>query len=421
MVKRLAAITFIFICTAIGWFILAGSVMVRTDSADSQMRRAVSRLWGTEQTQMAPQIYERIPYERTVKQDDGTKQIVTEYRTAYHTLAGSDITADIALKHRKKGLLWYSTYGVDFSGLYSVRNPSNERKTFHFDFFLPQAESLYDNFQLHVNGQTIADVQVDGGKVHRKITLEPGQQVPVKVTYSSQGMENWYYDFGQNAVQVKDFNLTVNTDFADIDFPEEGISPTVKTPTDAGWKLQWNYKSLLTGVRIGLAMPQKLNPGPWVAKVTTAAPVSLFLFFFLLFIITVVTQTRIHPMNFFFIGTGFFSFHLLLAYLVDHLSVHAAFAVASLVSLFLVTSYMRLVVGLRKALLQVGLSQLVYLIFFSYTFFFKGYTGLAITILCIATLFIVMQATGKLDWEQAFRQNSDDPGNPGLTPEPEKT
>lgn len=409
MVKRLAAITFIFACTAVGWFILAGSVAFRTESSDARMRSAVSRLWGAEQTQMAPQIYEKIPYETTVKQEDGTEKIVTQYHNAHHTLTGSDITADISLKHRKKGLLWYPTYTVDFSGRYLVQNPSSQPKTLHFEFSLPQAESLYDNFRLFVNDQSVPDVRVDGGTIRHALSVAPGQSVPVNVTYTSQGMENWYYDFGRNAVQVRDFSLTVNTDFADIDFPEEGISPTVKTRTDAGWKLRWNYTSLLTGVRIGLAMPQKLNPGPWVSMVTTAAPVSLFLFFFLLFIITVVTQTRIHPMNFFFIGTGFFSFHLLLAYLVDHISVHMAFAVASLVSLFLVISYMRLVVGLRKALLQVGLAQLVYLIFFSYTFFFKGYTGLAITILCIATLFIVMQATGRLDWTQAFKQDTPAP------------
>jgi len=45
---------------------------------------------------------------------------------------------------------------------------------------------------------------------------------------------------------------------------------------------------------------------------------------------------------------------------------------------------------------------LIYLVFFSYTFFFEGYTGLAITILCICTLFVTMQFTGKVDWDKMF-------------------
>jgi inner membrane protein involved in colicin E2 resistance len=109
-------------------------------------------------------------------------------------------------------------------------------------------------------------------------------------------------------------------------------------------------------------------------------------------------------MNYFFIGAAFFSFHLLLAYLVDHTSIHAAFFISSAVSILLVVSYMRLVVGSRLAFLEIAISQFIYLVLFSYTFFFKGFTGLAITILCIVTLFVVMQFTGKVDWEAVFKK-----------------
>ena len=63
---------------------------------------------------------------------------------------------------------------------------------------------------------------------------------------------------------------------------------------------------------------------------------------------------------------------------------------------------MRLVVGARFALLETGLSQLIYLVLFSYTFFLEGYTGLAVTIGCIVTLFVAMQFTGRIDWEKQF-------------------
>src|SRR5262249_673003 len=146
------------------------------------------------------------------------------------------------------------------------------------------------------------------------------------------------------------------------------------------------------------------NPGPWVSRVTFFAPVSMFLFFFLLFMITTVKGVRVHPMNYFFIGAGFFSFHLLLAYLVDHISIELAFAICSVVSIFLVISYMRLVVSNRFAFVEVGLSQFVYLVLFSYTFFFEQFTGLIITVLCILTLFVIMQYTGRIDWDEVFRK-----------------
>jgi inner membrane protein involved in colicin E2 resistance len=65
---------------------------------------------------------------------------------------------------------------------------------------------------------------------------------------------------------------------------------------------------------------------------------------------------------------------------------------------------MRLVVSAKFALLEVGISQLVYLVLFSYTFFYEQYTGLAITIMCILTLFIMMQFTGRIDWSEVFKR-----------------
>jgi hypothetical protein len=72
------------------------------------------------------------------------------------------------------------------------------------------------------------------------------------------------------------------------------------------------------------------------------------------------------------------------------------------VSTVLVVSYARLVAGMRFAAVEAGLAQLIYLVLFSYAFFFKGFTGLAITIGSIVTLFVVMQMTGKIRWEDTF-------------------
>jgi inner membrane protein involved in colicin E2 resistance len=88
------------------------------------------------------------------------------------------------------------------------------------------------------------------------------------------------------------------------------------------------------------------------------------------------------------------------------MSVDWAFAISSVVSIFLVVSYMRLVVSSKFAFIEVGISQLIYLILFSYTFFFEQYTGLAITILCVLTLFVMMQFTGRIDWSDVFRKAS---------------
>jgi len=48
------------------------------------------------------------------------------------------------------------------------------------------------------------------------------------------------------------------------------------------------------------------------------------------------------------------------------------------------------------------LAQFIFLVLFSYAFFYKGFTGLAITIGSILTLFVVMQMTGRIQWKEQF-------------------
>jgi NADH:ubiquinone oxidoreductase subunit 6 (subunit J) len=45
-------------------------------------------------------------------------------------------------------------------------------------------------------------------------------------------------------------------------------------------------------------------------------------------------------------------------------------------------------------------------VLFSYAFFFKGFTGLAVTIGSIVTLFVVMQMTGRIKWAEKFQKVS---------------
>jgi inner membrane protein involved in colicin E2 resistance len=406
MIKRIISLVFIFICTTIAWMILGGITNFRTYNQDGKLKKEVGQLWGTVQHQQAPQLSQQIKREvkaETTKNGKTIEETVVMTDNYPVILGGSDIIVKIKLDQRKKGLLWYSVYRVVFFGDYKIKNSSSQTSDFIFEYAFPTTDGVYDNFIIKVGGKSIEDLRPTGGKIIETIPLNPGEEKTVSISYESQGMDEWWYNFGKDVSQTKNFSLTMETDFDKIDFPENSISPVEKSKTASGWKLSWRYSNLLSGIQIGMKMPQKLNPGPFVSKVTFFAPVSLFLFFFLMFIITAVKKINIHPMNFFFISCAFFSFHLLMAYLADIVDISLAFVISSAVSIFLVISYMRIVAGVRFALVETGISQFVYLVLFSYAFFLEGYTGLAITIACIITLFVVMQVTAKIDWEKQFR------------------
>jgi len=77
-------------------------------------------------------------------------------------------------------------------------------------------------------------------------------------------------------------------------FPDNSLSPTEKRQTANGWELEWNYQSLVSGFDIALKMPQKLQPGPLAGRISYFGPVSLFFFFFLVFILSALRGNDLH-------------------------------------------------------------------------------------------------------------------------------
>jgi len=404
MTKRIAAMVFIFACTSVAWFILGATIFQRTYATDSRLRDSVVSTWGAPQTQSAPTASYLRWAERTeqrVEKDQAVTRVVREQVAVPLPLDRSRVRVDIELEHRQKGLLWYSTYKVAFSGAYAFRNDSAGEQEVTFALSFPAERAVYDDLSIRADGVPVEPVHKKNA-VYASSRVPAGQVAMFDVAYRSQGLDSWHYAFGEGVAEVRDFELVMNTNFPDVDFPDNALSPINKQKTSKGWELAWRYKNLLSGYQIALTAPQKLQPGPLAGQISFFAPVSLFFFFFLLFIITTLKNIELHPMNYFFLACAFFSFHLLLAYLADHVSIHLAFAICSVVSIFLVVSYLRLVVGPRFAFLEAGLAQFVYLVLFSYTFFLEGYTGLSITIGSILTLFIVMQKTARVRWGEKF-------------------
>lgn len=383
--KRLFAIGVIFVLATGMWLALAGSVQIRTSGTTDRLGDAVGGLWGSAQTQNAPEF-------RSFGVG-GQNRLEIE---------GSDITADFKLSQRRKGLLWYATYVVDYKAAYKVSNPATRPVDVTMVFAFPDAAGTYDGFAVRVGG-TEVPVKYANGAAEATFKLAPTAAATVATGYRTNGMERWVYlPSPTGAGVVKDFNLTMNTDFADVDYPSDGVSPTSASATGSGKQLVWSYKSVVSGRPIGLIMPAPLNPGPLVARITAFAPVSLLFFFAALVLLTATSGVKLHPIHYGFLAAAFFAFDLLLAYLADQIDINIAFAIASVTSVALVVGYLWVVVGRNRALVEIAISQFVFLVLFSYSFFFPGITGLAITIGAVLTLAFFMAKTARVDWDEVF-------------------
>ncbi|MCC7072485.1 MAG: inner membrane CreD family protein [Deltaproteobacteria bacterium] len=415
---RLIAIGFIFFCTAIAWMVLGSTVTARSGEADGSLRAEVEQLWGGEHLQRAPvaamvthDVERAIPHYKDGKQVGTHNELVRRERERRPiALTQSEVRAALDLQHRRKGLLWFPTYGVGFEGHYRFVNDSAERGDAEIAFAFPSAQGVYDGFMFRVDGKEAPPVTDLSRGALLRVELAPGQHVDVDVAYRSRGIGTWSYWFGDGVSQVRDFSLTLATNVADIDFPNGSMSPS----TRAGNTLTWAFDNLVTGQHIAVELPSRLNPGPVAARISFFAPVSLLFFFTVMVIIGVVKNRSLHPMNYFFLAAAFFAFHLLLAYLVDVVDIFAAFGIAAVVSVGLLVSYLRIVMGQRAAWLQAAAAQLIFLVLFSCAFFVEGQTGLSVAVGATATLFVLMQLTARVKWSEVFSSDAPAPGTSGL-------
>jgi hypothetical protein len=415
-VRRLLAIAVIFFGSTTAWVALGSSVLVRTGEYDYALTREVALLWGGPHIQRAPVAEIARPRATTeaVLESDSrgnvTRTEVTKQTIDWSPAPLMSTRADVALdlEHRRKGLLWYDTYEVAFRGAYVFENPDDAERPVRVKFKFPAEFAIYDDFTLTIDGVPASRAGDLSKEVEVSATIAPRGRVTFEVGYRSRGLDDWKYAFAEAGVaDVRDFQLAMRTNFRAIDFPPGSVSPAERIEADGGWRLAWTFSNLVTGQVLGMDLPNRLNPGPLAARITFFAPVSLLFFLMVMVMLDVLSRSALHPMNYFFISAAFFAFHLLLAYLVDHVALHLAFALAALASVGLVISYLRVVAGMRQRLWQAGAAQAIYLVAFSYAFFFEGLTGLTVTVGAVLTLFVLMQMTAGVDWTAVFERRSE--------------
>lgn len=387
-VTRLFAILFIIAGTAVAWLVLGSALTLRTEKSGALLGRAVEGNWGVPMRQMHPEIFYISPTSANAR-----RAILPE---------SSDIKVDLDFDKKRKGLLWYRTYKVDFEADYIVKNPTPITQTIYIAFKFPAKEARYDRFSF-VLGEKKTDKAPREGSITDAVILKPGEELSVKLTYTATGLNDWVYSFGKKHPRVRNFNLAMTTDFTQIDIPVGSESPTSREELGSGLLLNWDYSDVIGASAVGMAMPAVTNPGPVAARITYFAPVSLLFFFSVIVILGAVRKVDLHPMNYFFLAAGCFAFQLLFSYLVDLIPTVLAFVIAAAVSLLLVNVYLARVADRKFAQISV-VAQFAYMVLFSASFFFEGLTGITITIGAVVTLGVLMSFTAKVDWSEVFEK-----------------
>src|SRR5262252_1897332 len=197
MIKRIAAITFIFLCTTVAWAILGATIFQRTYDSGTFSDSRVESTWGAPQSQSPPGAFfaEQVPKKETKTENGKSIETITqETVTTQLPLESSHINVDLNLEHRQKGLLWYSTYKVGFDGDYSFRNPSDKDRNVTFRLDFPTAQAIYDDLVFTVDGSA---VPLTNGKnsATGTVLVKAKSAALLRVGYQSQGLNDWRYNF----------------------------------------------------------------------------------------------------------------------------------------------------------------------------------------------------------------------------------
>jgi len=369
---RIKTILLVYFALAACWFYLAQTMEQRHQFIDQKLRHDVAGLWGSEQTVPGVKLGEK------------------------RAVESADVQVDLQLNHRKKGHYWYTTYTSLFEGVYLFDREGSKGETVTIP--LPSGGGMLSDFTLTLDGRVVEQYSQEEGRILLKLPSTGAREL--KVTHTSQGCDEWWYDFQDTNCLPRDLNLTITTDFTGFNFPDGSVSPTKTESVDGGYRLHWSYDKLFSGAAVGLELPDKQNPGPVMIDICRYGPLGLLLFFAALTLFSVESGLRTHPVHFILLGAAYFTFHLLLVYLGDVVKLGPALAIAAAVSITLSLAYGWKVFGPNFSLRRVLPALVLYLVLFSCAFLVEGFKGLPLIGILVVTLHLVMQLSAKVDWSE---------------------
>ncbi|MDM8536186.1 inner membrane CreD family protein, partial [Desulfobacterales bacterium HSG17] len=377
----------VFFIACAGWWILGTTTGFRSNEYYYKLGPQVENLWGSSLIQQAPAFAVEIP---------GSKQV------RWLMPSKNDIQVILTPDYRKKGLIWYSTYICSFNGKYTITGNESVTQKVRLYYNFPAKGATYDDFGIFLDDNPLGVSVNTSEGIGYIIELKPGESKTFRVKYKTRGLDLWVYKTDQNVGRVQNLNLTAKTGFRNVDYTRTSLSPMSAEQSVEGMVLTWQAKDLITNADMGIVIPEKINPGPLTSRITYFAPVCLLFFFVLIATINIMYKIDIHPMHYLFVAAGFFAFHLLLSYLAGLVHIHISFILSAIISLGLVTGYLRAALGKEFPWKAALAGQVFFLILFSYSFFLKGMTGLAVAIGSVVTLAVLMKVTAHVNWDEVF-------------------
>ena len=252
-------------------------------------RASAWSIWGRPHTQIELTINHshEVEVKEELPREDPTqpplyRTVMQRQQVPQNSIVGFTGDVKMRLSEREKGYALYSGYVVDVTLNYDIVNDSSIETDAAFTFPLTPGQTLFERFVITMDNHDLSsNLRFAQDMVSWTTKMKPHQRSNVVITYSSRGMDYFYYQIPVQR-EIKNFVLTLTIDRLPVsllNYPDGVITPTEIKPTDDGRGsiLTWELDRAITVAGMGVALIQPEQPGAQVLRVLVLSPYALTL------------------------------------------------------------------------------------------------------------------------------------------------
>ena len=384
--------------------VISLQVSNRTTFANTELYQDVMDRWGAPITQPAPSV-------RYVN----TGSVFTDLQKL--PLASQKISIDADMNYRKRGLVYFSGFNFNFCGEYSIVNDkgSDIDVVFVFPINLQKNKVLLSDLAFYINDKlTDIGLTETSDKLVWTGRLPDKKNLSFKILYKGRGLDQFNYQLDPS-MPVKNFTMTsnisggTNFDYAPGVIPATKITPRGKKRIT----LEWQYKSLESGVPVGLILPSEKTFSMLIATLTKRGLVTFVLFFIGFSILPLYFKKSLRFYESYLIAACYGFFYVLLAYLAAFLNFYAAYFMSLIIIALLLYLYTIRILSLKAGIFTLALTS-SFLFIPTMAVILQGYTGLIYTLEILLGLAVIMWSTTQKPFKDLFEESFGTPNKGAL-------
>lgn len=374
--------------------------------------------WGQQQTIIGPVL--SIPYKRTIKNQTGKK---TAIQYAHILPEEVDIRCDISPEMRYRGIYEAVLYNtkIEISGKFTLPQPdvlgiAADQIAWSEAFVaigISDMLGIKDRIQVDFNGQKVSmepgvpTSDVINSGISAEIPISPPKKsYPFEVSLNLNGSQQ--IDFSPVG---KITTAAIQSTWKDPSFSGTFL-PITRKITKQGFSAKWkvfhlnrNYPQFWTGTNLkisnstfGVSLFKPADIYQQSMRIAKYALMFIVFTFMAFFLSEVLNQLRVHPIQYFLIGSAVIIFYTLLLAISEHSNFGLAYLISALAVVSLITTYAHSILKSTGATAMVG-SLLAILYAYLYILLqVEEYALLMGSIGLFVLLSAIMYVTRKIDW-----------------------